>query len=174
MPKISISSRTEFSHFLFHLFFLYSPHFLLFISSLAMTMAMNAAMRHSLGSTLKRPTSIYTVTARRTISISQKPINLRYSSAPIKPSFSRSRLQQSFRRSYADNPVPKPRGKARAGFFRWTWRLMYISAIGATGYLGYHIYTLRTPQEQFEPDPSKKTLVILGIHYFRFGTSTTC
>ncbi|MCJ1388158.1 NADH:ubiquinone oxidoreductase [Xylographa bjoerkii] len=37
-----------------------------------------------------------------------------------------------------------------------------MSAIGGTAYLAYNIYTLRTPQEQFDPDPSKKTLVILG------------
>ncbi|MCJ1478850.1 NADH:ubiquinone oxidoreductase [Lambiella insularis] len=83
------------------------------------------------------------------------------SRAISKSSFSRTILQQSFRRSYADtvSPVTKRRGR---GFFRWTWRLTYLSTIGGIGYLGYTIYLLRTPQEQFDPDPSKKTLVILG------------
>lgn len=42
---------------------------------------------------------------------------------------------------------------------------MYLSALGGIGWLSYSIYQLRTPNEQFEPDPSKKTLVILGILY---------
>ncbi len=29
--------------------------------------------------------------------------------------------------------------------------------------MGYTIYLLRTPQEQLEADPNKKTLVILGM-----------
>lgn len=40
--------------------------------------------------------------------------------------------------------------------------MTYLSAIGGVGYLGYVIYLLRNPNEQFNPDPSKKTLVILG------------
>jgi len=48
------------------------------------------------------------------------------------------------------------------GFLKWTWRLTYISAIAGTIYMGYGIYQGRTPNEQFEPDPSKKTLVVLG------------
>ena len=82
-------------------------------------------------------------------------------SRTTKSSFSKPIAQQTFKRSYADSisPVTKRRGR---GFFRWTWRLTYVSAIGGIGYLGYNIYSLRTPQEQFDPDPSKKTLVILG------------
>ena len=30
--------------------------------------------------------------------------------------------------------------------------------------MGYQIYQLRTPEEQIEADPNKKTLVILGIY----------
>lgn len=37
-----------------------------------------------------------------------------------------------------------------------------VGVVGAVGYLGYSIYELRTPDEQFEPDPNKKTLVVLG------------
>ncbi|MCJ1281508.1 NADH:ubiquinone oxidoreductase [Xylographa opegraphella] len=75
--------------------------------------------------------------------------------------FSNANFQSSFRRSYADSISPATKRRGR-GFFRWTWRLTYLSAIGGTAYLAYNIYTLRTPQEQFDPDPSKKTLVILG------------
>lgn len=42
------------------------------------------------------------------------------------------------------------------------WRLTLLTGIGLVGNMGYSIYTLRNPTEQFEPDPSKKTLVILG------------
>lgn len=40
---------------------------------------------------------------------------------------------------------------------------MYLGAIGGLGYMGYTIYLLRTPHEQLEADPTKKTLVILGM-----------
>lgn len=83
-----------------------------------------------------------------------------------------SALQRTFRRGYADGkgyvedtaPVanaPKPK-KKRAGFFRWTWRLLYVSAIAGFGYSAYGIYVNRHPVDQKEPDPSKKTLVVLG------------
>ena len=67
-----------------------------------------------------------------------------------------------FRRSYADVAPLKPK-KKRAGFFRWTWRFIYLSTIGGVGYLAFTIYLLRTPSEQVDPSPSKKTLIILGI-----------
>lgn len=75
------------------------------------------------------------------------------------PSSSLSR--QAFRRSYAD-AAPGPVSRKRAGFFRWTWRLVYLSAIGASVWVGYEVYQLRTPDEQIPQDPKKKTLVILG------------
>lgn len=83
-------------------------------------------------------------------------------------SLPRVTLQQSFRRSYANSPTanlsPAPAPKRRFRFFRWIWRLAYISAIGGTCYLGYEIWQLRHPEDQNEPDPTKKTLVILGMH----------
>ncbi|UKZ53288.1 hypothetical protein TrVGV298_007080 [Trichoderma virens] len=67
----------------------------------------------------------------------------------------------AFRRAYADEaPKPKP-GKLRRTF-RWAWRLTYLSAIGLVGFTAYNIYEDRHPDEQYEPDPNKKTLVILG------------
>ena len=89
------------------------------------------------------------------------PCNRQSSRAAIKSSIPKTQLQQTFRRSYADSVslVTKRRGR---GFFRWTWRLTYVSAIGGVGYLAYNIYLLRSPSEQYNPDPSKKTLVVLG------------
>ena len=45
---------------------------------------------------------------------------------------------------------------------RWTWRATYLSAIAGLVYIGHGIYVMRNPEDQPEPDPSKKTLVILG------------
>lgn len=73
---------------------------------------------------------------------------------------SKSVLQHTYRRTYTDQATPIP--KKRAGFFRWTWRLTKLAALGAVGSLAYQIYDLRNPDDQFEPDPSKKTLVVLG------------
>ena len=69
----------------------------------------------------------------------------------------------AFRRAYADAaPLPKPKpGKLRRTF-RWMWRLTYLSLGGLAGYTFYIIYQDRNPEPQYAPDPSKKTLVILG------------
>lgn len=71
--------------------------------------------------------------------------------------------RQSFRRTYADasSEARKP-GKA-VRTLKWLWRLTLLSGLGLTGVLGYSIYEQRHPVEQFQPDPSKKTLVILGM-----------
>ena len=82
---------------------------------------------------------------------------------PTKPSCPPLPLRQTFRRSYADVAPPKPKRRIR-GFFKWTWRLLYVSAIAGAGYLAYTIYLLRTPSDQYAPDPAKKTLVILGTY----------
>lgn len=77
----------------------------------------------------------------------------------------------AFRRAYADEaPKPKP-GKLRRTF-RWAWRLTYLSALGLVGYTAYDIYVDRYPDEQFKPDPNKKTLVILGESTPRYKALT--
>jgi NADH:ubiquinone reductase (non-electrogenic) len=98
---------------------------------------------------------------------------------------SKSILQQTFRRSYAEAVVvtppppppsatapplpppppaaPPPKPKRRFRFFRWVWRLTYLSVLGGIGWLAWNIYSLRNPADQFEPDPTKKNLVILGM-----------
>lgn len=79
----------------------------------------------------------------------------------------KSKFQQSFRRSYADiAPAPAPAKKPRRfRFFTYLWRLTYLSTIGGTAYLAYGVYELRHPDDQFDPDPAKKNLVILGTVY---------
>jgi len=77
----------------------------------------------------------------------------------------RQRVQQAFRRTYAEvSPETQRVVKRRTwGFLKWTWRLTYLSAIGGTIYIGWGIYQGRTPPAQYDPDPSKKTLVVLGM-----------
>ncbi|PYH99332.1 NADH-ubiquinone oxidoreductase C3A11.07 [Aspergillus ellipticus CBS 707.79] len=96
-------------------------------------------------------------------SLSTRPQILR-SARPLRSSgFSQQQLQRSARRSYADAaPAPAPKPKKRAGFLRWTWRLTWLSALGMAGVVAYSVYELRHPADQIVPDPSKKTLVILG------------
>ena len=70
-------------------------------------------------------------------------------------------VQRVARRSYADAaPAPNPK---KFRFLRWTWRLTLLSGAGLTGMLAYSIYDQRNPIEQVQPDPSKKTLVVLGV-----------
>ncbi|KAG6224830.1 hypothetical protein E4U34_008356 [Claviceps purpurea] len=67
----------------------------------------------------------------------------------------------AFRRAHTDEaPKPTP-GKLRKTL-RWAWRFTYLSAAGLVGYTFITIYQDRHPEPQSEPDPSKKTLVILG------------
>ena len=85
------------------------------------------------------------------------PRNLAYA----KPQVLRNALQTVQRRGYASGGgVRAPKPKSRA--LRYLWRVTYLSAIGGAAYLGYSIYDSRHPHDQFESDPSKKTLVILG------------
>ncbi|GKZ28669.1 NADH:ubiquinone oxidoreductase [Aspergillus brasiliensis] len=92
-------------------------------------------------------------------SLSTRPQLLR-SARPLR----QQQFQRTARRSYADAapaaPTPKP--KKRFRFLRWTWRLTWLSSIGMAGALAYSVYELRHPVEQIKPDPTKKTLVILG------------
>ncbi|KAF2087396.1 external NADH-ubiquinone oxidoreductase 1 mitochondrial precursor [Saccharata proteae CBS 121410] len=74
-------------------------------------------------------------------------------------------LRQSFRRSYADAVAPETKAKAKKSgfrFIRWTWRLTKLSVAAGIAYMGYGVYVMRNPADQDPPDPSKKTLVILG------------
>ncbi|KAK6193145.1 hypothetical protein LQW54_012747 [Pestalotiopsis sp. IQ-011] len=77
-------------------------------------------------------------------------------------------ISREFRRAYADaapstpaTPPPAPK-KRKIRYFRWAWRLTYVSLLGSLGYIVYDGFQARHPDDQFVPDPNKKTLVILG------------
>lgn len=81
----------------------------------------------------------------------------------FRPSIDRQLVQKGFsRRAYSTEAPAQQAPKKRFRFFRYLWRATYLSVILGSGYLAYSIYETRWPQEQVEPDPSKKTLVILG------------
>lgn len=73
-------------------------------------------------------------------------------------------VSRQFRRGIANDaaPAPIPPKKSRFRKLRWAWRLGYLSAIAGVAYLGYGVYQDRHPEDQIQPDPTKKTLVILG------------
>lgn len=99
--------------------------------------------------------------SRRTVSTASQALRAK----PFQPS-SIQTISRVARRGYADaapTPSPAPKPKKRFRFLRWSWRLTWLSGIGLTGALAYSIYSLRHPVEQLEADPSKKTLVILGM-----------
>jgi NADH:ubiquinone reductase (non-electrogenic) len=70
---------------------------------------------------------------------------------------------RQFARSYADAApiVPKKPGRVRKTF-KWMWRATYLSLLAAVGVVIYDGYVDRHPDDQFIPDPEKKTLVVLG------------
>ncbi|KAK9462189.1 pyridine nucleotide-disulfide oxidoreductase-domain-containing protein [Lipomyces oligophaga] len=80
-----------------------------------------------------------------------------------------SSIISSFRRAYAteSGPSPSPKQSAPSSskfklFGLYLWRLTYGSAILGVAYVGYALYDSRHPYDQMPPDPSKKTLVVLG------------
>ncbi|KAH8148416.1 uncharacterized protein LAJ45_07518 [Morchella importuna] len=83
----------------------------------------------------------------------------------FKPSIQNQITRSSFKRAYASEASPAPAKKAPKNRFRYVkyaWRGTYTLAIVGTVWLAYSIYETRFPKEQTEPDPTKKTLVILG------------
>lgn len=142
-------------------------------------MASKMAMRITspqcrLPSTVKTMSSL---AARRSVSsVTSRSIAFARTSKPQQ--LSAAALHQSFRRTYATVPpppvptgpagpdgqvgVPPPAPKRRFRVLRWLWRITYLSLLGGAGYIAYIIYDGKHPNEQFDPDPSKKTLVILG------------
>ena len=102
--------------------------------------------------------------AKRSFTTAHQPLH-QLRSTRFAVQIPKQRLRQSFRRGYADGPaVSAPVKKRRTwAFLRWTWRLTYLSAIGGFVYVGYGIYVNRNPADQHDPDPKKKTLVVLGM-----------
>lgn len=104
----------------------------------------------------------FNASTKQSINAPRRPQSLKPSATfTFRPVTSNPLYQQSFRRVTTEAAPSAPK-RRRGGFFRWTWRLTYVSALAGTGFVAYEIYLLRTPNEQFEPDPSKKTLVVLG------------
>lgn len=104
--------------------------------------------------------SMHTTTAARRAFATSSRSFLTRARPSSRVTVDKSKLQQAFRRTYADiAPAKKPR---RFRYFTYLWRLTYLSAFAGTAYLCYGVWELRHPDEQFEPDPSKKNLVILG------------
>lgn len=101
-----------------------------------------------------------TSVAARLLTTSSRPTLYK---APASRSGVSNKLQsvaRQSRRQYADAAAAKKPRRFRT--LRWIWRLTYLSAVGGVAYVGYGIYLDRHPEAQYEPDPSKKTLVILG------------
>ncbi|RYP57788.1 hypothetical protein DL769_009281 [Monosporascus sp. CRB-8-3] len=73
-------------------------------------------------------------------------------------------VSRQFQRCYSDASSPPPKkkpGKIRSTF-KWLRRFAYLSVLGLVGGVAYDGYKDRHPDEQYTPDPRKKTLVILG------------
>lgn len=137
-------------------------------------MASKLLMTRSNINMLSLPAVQLSPVARRSLStLSRRPSHyfqpLRHTSLP-NPAF-----QRSFRRAYADAPIAPPQSpkpKRRFRVFRWMYRLTLLSLLGGAGALGYNVYSLRNPADQEQPDPSKKTLVILGARTSRLMQAT--
>ncbi|KAI1102817.1 FAD/NAD(P)-binding domain-containing protein [Jackrogersella minutella] len=72
-------------------------------------------------------------------------------------------IPRQFTRSYSDAPpLPKKKPRRIRTTFKWLWRGTYLSLLAGVGAVIYDGYLDRHPEEQFFPDPNKKTLVILG------------
>jgi len=124
-----------------------------------------------------KPASFAIASRRPLSSLATSSICITNSSIASRPSplLPQTAFQQVFRRTYADSPSPQapqaslsptPKPKKRFRIFRWLWRATYLSILAGLGYTSYTIWLSRNPNEQFEPDPSKKTLVVLGTWCF--------
>ncbi|KAF2429150.1 FAD/NAD(P)-binding domain-containing protein [Tothia fuscella] len=126
-------------------------------------MASAARIRPLGSSTLSVPTNLSITSSRRTFASASRlsSFTTRPRGAP-RTAFNKPLLRQSFRRTESTQaPIVKKSSGFRT-FLRWTWRLTYLSALGGTAYVCYGIWESRHPPDQSDPDPSKKTLVVLG------------
>lgn len=123
-----------------------------------------AATRLSVAEAVRPYANFATATIHTTHTHTTRP-GLRSSSAILS---STARAFQpaahQFARTYAAAAAPSPKkkpGKIRTTF-KWLWRTTYLSIIFGIGAVIYDGYVDRNPDDQFTPDPEKKTLVILG------------
>ncbi|EAA29772.1 hypothetical protein GE21DRAFT_4846 [Neurospora crassa] len=89
------------------------------------------------------------------------------SSAPRRALISESRqvaVTQQIRRAHTETtPLPEPpKERRRFRKLRWLWRAPLFVSLAGIAYVGWGVYEERNPGPQVEPDPSKKTLVVLG------------
>lgn len=89
------------------------------------------------------------------------------SSAPRRALISESRqvaVTQQIRRAHTETtPLPEPpKERRRFRKLRWLWRAPLFASLAGIAYVGWGVYEERNPGPQVEPDPSKKTLVVLG------------
>ncbi|SPO02884.1 probable NDE1 - mitochondrial cytosolically directed NADH dehydrogenase [Cephalotrichum gorgonifer] len=124
--------------------------------SSVMALRAAAATRSPLATKLRAPPA-----AAR--AFSQSTRSVRRPSAALQQQLPKTQqaLTRQFRRAFSDDAPRRGPGAVRLTF-RWLWRLTYLSALGYMGYVGYVVYGDRHPPPQNPPDPTKKTLVILG------------
>ncbi|KAJ4398486.1 NADH:ubiquinone oxidoreductase [Neurospora sp. IMI 360204] len=90
------------------------------------------------------------------------------SSAPRRALISESRqvaVTQQIRRAHTETtpPLPEPpKERRRFRTLRWLWKAPLLASLAGIAYVGWGVYEERNPGPQVEPDPSKKTLVVLG------------
>ncbi len=125
---------------------------------------------HQLGATSQRLQASLSVSLPVSASAAKSSAGFATTSCLRKPAFQSTSalalglrpVSRQFQRSYADAAAPKKKpGKIRRTF-RWFRRLTYLSILGLVGAVAYDGYKDRHPDEQYTPDSSKKTLVILG------------
>ncbi|KAH8178677.1 pyridine nucleotide-disulfide oxidoreductase domain-containing protein [Sarocladium implicatum] len=109
-----------------------------------------------------RPTTFASANiAAKSFSTASRTSVLRAAARPSVASGFNASTRMAFRRTYADQ-APKRKPGAIRTTFKWIWRTTYLSVGGLLAYTAWVIYDDRHPQPQFEADPTKKTLVILG------------
>lgn len=88
---------------------------------------------------------------------------IQFNGVPAKPETTRPVPVENDKPKSSEEPKSKGKKPKSWGFFKTAWRITYISALGGIAYCGVSIYKTRHPPDvQPKPDPSKKTLVILG------------
>lgn len=108
---------------------------------------------------MKLPASspkLFQASARRQFTSDARSLSLHN-----RPYLKTTKTQQNFRRAYADAAAPVKRSRSRQ-IFKWLWRAIYLSALGGVGYVGWEIWDENNPNDQYKPDPKKKTIVVLG------------
>ncbi|KAI9733212.1 MAG: NADH:ubiquinone oxidoreductase [Claussenomyces sp. TS43310] len=105
------------------------------------------------------------LTARRAFATSPHT-TLRRAQPRFRNPLDKGKFGQSPCRGYAELkptvPIAATPKSRRFKLWTWTWRLTQLSLLGGLVYFAYGVYELRNPDQQFEPDPEKENLVILG------------